>query len=122
MATRVHMADVSGFVTSALQEVRAGLEGAKAVGIDIEMPEAMTFNFEIVSDAQSMIQVTETLSEEVRQAAVDGTTRTSAANEVTTEAAVTDTETTQRDATTDTTEGGSDIETTNNTWDEFIDS
>lgn len=122
MATRILMADVSSFVENTLLEIRAGLEAANTAGISVEIPEKVTFAFEIVSAAQSLDQVTETSTSDTTTNPNETTTETVSGNEVTTEAAVTDTETTSRVANVVSAESGADLTDTVNTWDEYIDS
>lgn len=121
MATRVLMADVSGFVEQTLLEIRAGLEAANNAGISVEIPEKVSFALEIISDPQSMTQVTTTERTASETVPSETTVETVDGPEVTNEAAAVDSEVVDRTTEQDTTEGGGDTEVSVYDYDDFED-
>ena len=103
MATRILQADVADFVKNTLLAIRKGIEDANSAGLQSELPLEASFTLEIVSDAQSLEQVTETL----------------APTETTTEAAATDTETTARSATQSSGQSGGDTTVRDYDWGDY---
>ncbi len=102
---RILKEDVAEFVEETLLSIRTGMQAAAAAGIVFpNLPKEISFTLDIVQEAQSLIEVTETEDAESAEETEDPTE---------------DVEETVRDAADDTTTGGGDIETATYTYGEY---
>ena len=91
MATRILIADLATFVKDTLLNIRIGVEQARSQGLICELPLDVDFNVELVSNDQSVVQVTTTARNDTshqtvdRSGEIENTTESYSGSEVTTE-------------------------------------